>query len=97
MADDRLNNPIAPQLAAALTECDKASLNGMERRYNARPLLEIKEAAKLLGVSTRTVKRWQAAGKMPARTEANKRKHRWRYARSDIEAMIAAKAASTRS
>ncbi len=46
----------------------------------------IKEAAELLGVTPRTIKRWQAAGKMPERA---KWYHQWVYRVSDIEAMVA--------
>jgi predicted DNA-binding transcriptional regulator AlpA len=60
------------------TESDKAFLN-------------VVEAAELLGVSPRTIKRWQAADKMPQRTKCW---HRWVYRTSDILAMIAAKAGS---
>ena len=51
------------------------------------PLIPIKEAAKLLGKTVRTVRRWQAAGKMPPRT---KHGHRMKYRRDDIKALVAA-------
>lgn len=54
-------------------------------------LISIKRAAELLGISLRTARYWQAAGKMPGRL---KHGHRLMYRRADIEAvrlMLAAK------
>ena len=55
-------------------EFDDALLNDpmvveLRRASEAFPLISIKEAAKLLGKTVRTVRRWEAAGKMPPRTK----------------------------
>jgi MerR family regulatory protein len=57
----------------------------------AFPLIDIKKAAHELGVTVRTVRRWQAAGRMPKRT---KHGHRQKYNKHDIAAMIAAKSSN---
>jgi excisionase family DNA binding protein len=89
VTEDCLNKSNDPQFAATLTESEKASLIERQREHNAWPFVTIVEAAKLLGVDKRSVKRWQAAGKMPARSKWG---HRWVYRKSDIMAMIAVKA-----
>jgi len=76
-------------------ELDEVLLNDpmlldIQRVSEAFPLISIKEAAKLLGKSVRTVRRWEAAGKMPPRT---KHGHRMKYHRDDIKAMVAANSA----
>jgi excisionase family DNA binding protein len=63
----------------------------IRRASEAFPLISIKEAAKLLGKTVRTIRRWQAAGNMPKRT---KHGHRMKYHRDDITAMVAAKVAT---
>lgn len=50
-------------------------------------LIDIKEAAEILGVHVRTVRRWVKAGKMPERT---KRGRQMRFGRAGIAAMAAA-------
>lgn len=54
--------------------------------------LSIKQAAVLLGLSVRQVRRYQADGKMPPRQKAGRE---LRYARSDIEKMLAEKTPET--
>jgi excisionase family DNA binding protein len=49
-------------------------------------LMSIAEAANTLGVSLRTIRRWEAAGRMPPRFKCSRR---WDYRRSDIEALLA--------
>jgi excisionase family DNA binding protein len=71
---------------------DEALLNDpmvveMRRLSEAFPLISIKAAAKLLGRTVRTVRRWEAAGKMPPRTKDGRR---MKYHRDDIMAMVAA-------
>ncbi len=94
MTDDRIDKPNGPQIDATFTESAKASLGEREREHNAWPFVTIIGAAKLLGVDKRTVKRWQAAGKMPERSKWGRR---WVYRKSDIMAMIAVKAGSVQS
>ena len=74
---------------------DEALLNDpmvieIRRVSDASPLISIKEAAKLLGKTVRTVRRWEAAGKMPPRTKHGRP---MKYRRDDIMAMIAPNAA----
>ncbi|MBS3650038.1 helix-turn-helix domain-containing protein [Pseudaminobacter sp. 19-2017] len=45
------------------------------------PWVTIAEAASMLGVSTRTVRRWQAAGRMPKRF---RRSRQLTYLREDV-------------
>jgi excisionase family DNA binding protein len=71
---------------------DEALLNApmvveIRKASEAFPLISIKEAAKLLGRTVRTVRRWEAAGEMPPRT---KHGHRMKYHRDDIKAMVGA-------
>ena len=70
---------------------DEALLNEpmvleIRRVSEAFPLISIKEAAKLLGKTVRTVRRWEAAGKMPPRTKHGRP---LKYHRDDIMALIA--------
>ncbi len=46
----------------------------------------IKQAAAMLGVSVRTVRRWEAAGKMPERSKHGRRKT---YRATDVRALRA--------
>ncbi len=74
-------------------ELDEVPLNDpmffekIRRAIEAFPFISIKETAKLLGKTVRTVRRWEAAGKMPPRTKCG---HRMKYHRDDIKAMVAA-------
>ena len=73
--DAQLNDPIVAEIRRAI---------------ETFPLISIKEAAKLLGKTVRTVRRWQAAGMMPPRA---KHRHCMMYRRDDIKAMVAANSA----
>ena len=56
-----------------------------------RDLVSTGEAAKELGVSVQTVRRWEQSGHLPAvRTPGNQR----RFRRSDVEALLAPSEAS---
>lgn len=83
---------MTPEARPMKAKFDEALLNDpivveIRRAREAFPLIPIKEAAKLLGKTVRTVRRWQAAGKMPPRT---KHGHRMKYRRDDIKALVAA-------
>lgn len=53
--------------------------------YNPDDLIPIGDAARILGVSLETVRRWNAAGRITAmRTVGGQR----RFKRSDVEALI---------
>ncbi|MFA6264881.1 MAG: helix-turn-helix domain-containing protein [Pseudolabrys sp.] len=52
------------------------------------PLISIQDVAKKYGVSLRTLRRWEAAGTMPARV---KHGHRLKYKKTDIAGMMAAR------
>jgi DNA-binding transcriptional MerR regulator len=69
------------QLPANYFEKNKAAAG-------AFPWIDITTAAHRLGVTVRTVRRWQAAGMMPPRIKQGRR---WKYHREHIAAMIAAK------
>ena len=68
-----------------ICDCDRA-LQDAVRVHMSFPLIDIKTAAKWLGVSVRTVRHWQAAGLMPPRTQHG---HRWKYNKVDILAFKA--------
>jgi excisionase family DNA binding protein len=55
-----------------------------------RPLVSIGEAARIFGVNPRTLRRWEADGKI--RSQRTLGGHR-RYDRADIEAVAAGRAA----
>jgi len=61
-----------------------AMLKAAKAASMASEFVSITSAAKLLGVSVRTVRRWQAAGKMPERV---KRSRELMYRRADVLAM----------
>ena len=65
---------------------DGASLQETALAHQNFPLIDIKTAAKWLGVSVRTVRHWQAAGLMPPRTQHG---HRCKYNKVDILAFKA--------
>lgn len=58
-------------------------------RAEAFPLIDVKEVAAALGVSVRTIRRWQASGKAPPRV---KHGHRWKYNKADLGAWPTTKA-----
>jgi excisionase family DNA binding protein len=64
--------------AEAMVEAAKAASMTSE-------FISITRAAKLLGVSVRTVRRWQAEGKMPERVKRSREKM---YRRADVMAML---------
>jgi hypothetical protein len=61
-------------------------------RSMAFDLIDIKEAAGMLGRNIRTIRRWERAGKMPKRSKRAREK---RYSRADIKAMVAAMSKGT--
>jgi hypothetical protein len=66
--------------------CDPAVIAAKVSQVS--PFVSIAQAATILGVEVRTVRRWQKAGKMPARHKRSRRKE---YERRAIETMAAAR------
>ena len=58
------------------------------RRYAEFPLVSIQEVAEQRGISVRTLRRWEAAGLMPPRTQHG---HRMKYHKDEIALMMAAR------
>lgn len=69
-----IRNPINPAIALEKAKESAAAFN----------LISIKRAAAMLGVSLRTMRYWQARGRMPERI---KHGHRLKYRLSDIQAL----------
>ncbi len=63
-----------------------AAIAHAKARSDEFELITIREAAATLNVTIRTVRRWQAAGKMPAQIKHGRNK---KYRRAEIEAMAA--------
>lgn len=53
--------------------------------------ISVKECAVFLGVSTKSIRRWITAGKLPA----TKLGRDWRIAKSDLKALLAARGSGT--
>ena len=64
-----------------------AILEAARTRSLAYDELTIEQAAVILGVSLRTVRRWQALGRMPKRSKCSRRKM---YHGADVRALKAA-------
>ena len=63
-------------------------LKAAKAASEAFPFYTIKQAAKVLGVEVRTVRRWQAARRMPPQKKHGRRKI---YSKDAIDAMIVAR------
>jgi transposase len=74
---------IANQAIRKLT--DPAMLEELRRAHEEFPLISIKETSKKYGVSIRTLRRWQAKGKMPEQVEHGRH---LKYRKVEVELCI---------
>ena len=85
----RLCNPLLKQRNAML-EVNDTQIELLRARAERAPLISIKQAAKRYSVSVRTLRRLQAAGKMPERV---KQSRRLMYPKAELDLLF--KAADT--
>jgi predicted DNA-binding transcriptional regulator AlpA len=74
---------IANQATRKLT--DPAMLEELRRAHEEFPLISIKETSKKYNVSIRSLRRWQAQGKMPERVKHGRR---LKYRKAEVELCI---------